>query len=152
MKRFWDKINVKSPNDCWEWLGAKDSWGYGTFTYRYKQYGSHRFALQLDQNIEIPSNLQVLHSCNNPSCCNPSHLRIGTQKDNIQDMIFANRDKIVGERNSNAKITLDDANQIRELYSTGNFTLVELANKFAISYTQTRRIVKRESWDYYEED
>lgn len=75
---------VKSDK-CWNWTGAKSSEGYGHFTYFLKTYSAHRTAYEVFNNIKIPEGMLVLHSCDNPACCNPKHLRLGTNKDNSVD-------------------------------------------------------------------
>lgn len=85
MKRFWDKVDIKSENDCWEWKAYRTKRsGYGSFGIKYSVIAAHRVAWMLT-NGEIPANLYVLHKCDNPPCVNPKHLFIGTQKDNMDD-------------------------------------------------------------------
>lgn len=85
-QRFWAKVQVIHDEDsCWEWTASKNKWGYGKFGVKGKHLGSHRVALTLHNNQEIPDGLSVLHRCDNPTCVRPSHLFTGTQKDNMQD-------------------------------------------------------------------
>jgi hypothetical protein len=88
-ERFWSKVNT-ADTGCWEWSASKCKDGYGTFTAGGYAIKAHRAAYALS-NGEIPSGMVVRHSCHNPSCCNPDHLSIGTQRDNIQDMLDAGR-------------------------------------------------------------
>ena len=71
-------------NDCIEWNKSKDRNGYGHRSFRGKNMLAHRVSWILAYG-EIPNGLNVLHRCDNPSCVNPSHLFLGTQKDNIKD-------------------------------------------------------------------
>ena len=85
LARF-DRLCIPEPNSgCWLWLGALHVFGYGKFGLHEKIYHAHRIAWQLLRG-RISSGLQVLHKCDNPSCVNPDHLFLGTQKDNIHDM------------------------------------------------------------------
>jgi len=85
--QFWANVNITAnPDECWEWLGGIHRTKYGTFSaisvHPTRQY-AHIWAYALHYNVE--PTLWVLHSCDNPPCCNPAHLREGTPKDNSQD-------------------------------------------------------------------
>jgi len=85
VERFWDHVDIKSQEECWEWKSSLDGKKYGQFAINQKQYRSHRISWELTCG-KIPNGLCVLHKCDNSKCVNPSHLFLGTQKDNIQDM------------------------------------------------------------------
>ena len=86
MDRFWNKVNKQGPDDCWEWTGGVGSHGYGKITQgRQWEETSHRFAYTLEKG-DIPKGQVVRHACDNRRCCNPAHLELGTQAQNIQDM------------------------------------------------------------------
>lgn len=79
---FWNRVSVGAVDECWEWTGARTSYGYGSVGYQRKSWLAHRLALYLTTNQSPES---VCHTCDNPPCCNPNHLFGGTRKDNNED-------------------------------------------------------------------
>lgn len=91
-ERFWEKVRIAGTADCWEWQAAKNSKGYGRLTSgRGIHLKAHRVAFALAHGGEITDRSLVLHRCDNPSCCNPAHLFLGTPKENTQDMLAKGR-------------------------------------------------------------
>lgn len=90
-EKLWDNIDTsKGDNACWEWQGTRNSGGYGTLSGNENGLLAHRVAYEILVG-EIPKGMFVCHKCDNPPCCNPSHLFLGTPKDNIRDMIDKGR-------------------------------------------------------------
>jgi hypothetical protein len=93
LKSFWDKVDIKSTDECWEWNGGlhtKD--GYGETKYvgnNIYEKLAHRIAWILHHQKEIPKGLLICHTCNNKRCVNPSHLYAGTHGDNNVDTFNA---------------------------------------------------------------
>lgn len=87
--RFWRKVD--KSGDCWEWRGFRGANGYGKahLTRKPSTY-AHRIAWTLT-NGPIPKGMHVCHHCDNPPCCNPAHLFLGTAKDNVHDMMVKGR-------------------------------------------------------------
>lgn len=84
-ERFWPKVDKRGGDDaCWPWLGGRFESGYGQFSQRPRNLRAHRVAYELTHG-QIPDNLMVLHECDNPPCCNPKHLFLGTNDDNMAD-------------------------------------------------------------------
>ena len=86
--RFWAKVD--KSKDCWEWMGNKDKYGYGRFWISDADYFAHRVSLKIVNDIKF-NGLNSLHKCDNPSCVNPDHLFLGTQKDNMIDKVVKGR-------------------------------------------------------------
>jgi hypothetical protein len=84
-QRFWSKVNLKGPNECWEWK-ANLRKGYGMFRISNKIVSAHRVSWTMLRG-DIPEGLLVLHKCNNEKCVNPNHLYLGTHGDNVTDMV-----------------------------------------------------------------
>jgi hypothetical protein len=89
---FWAKVKVGDPDECWEWQGAKQYSGYGRFQWHNGVDGTHRIAFFLSGEL-LPEGMQVLHTCDNRSCCNPKHLFAGTAKQNTIDCLSKGRFK-----------------------------------------------------------
>ena len=138
--------NVKiNSQGCWEWQKGKDGGGYGSISIRRKSKSAHIVAFQL---FVGPTNgLFVLHSCDNPPCCNPSHLFLGTHTDNMQDMYKKGRGaNRKGESHPLAKLTQVQVDQIRSLYATGEYSQAKLAVMYNMTGSGIGRIVKNITW------
>jgi len=94
--RFWSKVKVSSRKNCWPWLGAKNDQGYGhikIFNWKGTRTiaPAHRVAFELAFRTLVPDGLFACHHCDNPCCCNPWHIFIGTHKDNMNDALDKGR-------------------------------------------------------------
>lgn len=144
---FWSKVSIKSENECWEWLMSKDKCGYGRLMFNSIREKAHRISWKLI-NGEIPDGLYVCHKCDNPSCVNPKHLFLGTQKDNMVDMRKKNRQpSVLGEKNPKAKLTEEIVLEIRLLYQFG-IRQYEIAKMYKISRFLVFDIVHRRKWKH----
>jgi hypothetical protein len=114
-ERFWSK--VLKTDTCWFWQAQVNNKGYGVFTYYTvrtptrpsKGLYAHRVSWMLTHG-DIPEGLRVLHRCDNPPCCNPKHLFLGTQKENMVDCAKKGRASKGGD---NAKVTPEQVRLIR---------------------------------------
>lgn len=146
LERFWTKVLVNDIDACWIWQASCTIDGYGTFWFNPKTIRAHRFSWIL-VNGDIPDDMSVLHTCDNPPCVNPNHLFLGTNQDNINDKIAKSRHRI-GENNSNAVLTDDKVRQIKQLYKTGKYSQRALADLFGVSVTQVCHIMQRKKWKH----
>jgi hypothetical protein len=87
-EQFW--ANVDRTGNCWLWTACRDRYGYGRLSAEGRRYKAHRASWELHFG-PIPEGKGVLHSCDNPPCVRPDHLFLGTQVDNIRDMIAKGR-------------------------------------------------------------
>lgn len=158
-ERFESKIKI--INECWEFNTAKDKDGYAKFWINElnRSIPAHRASYILYKG-EFDKNLIVCHTCDNPCCVNPNHLFLGTQKDNMTDKVFKNRqakgkthraylypEKIKkGEFNGNSKLSFTIANQIRLEYSIGNTSCKKLSKKYGISSSGIHKIITNKSY------
>jgi hypothetical protein len=148
--RFWSNVNAtNSNNGCWYWQKSKHSFGYGYFRINKKTYLAHKLALIFWNNgIEVEGK-QVLHSCDNPACCNPAHLRWGTPKNNIYDAIERGRHKkppvFRGEAHPQSKLKWKDVDEIRGMRSNG-VSVKEMATKYKVSINTIYRIISFDNW------
>lgn len=122
-KRFEEKYIPVTESGCWLWIAAskgEKSGGHGTFVLRGKErMGAHRASWIL-HNGPIPEGMQVLHKCDIGSCVNPRHLFLGTQQDNIEDMVRKGRQRgTVGSRHHNTNLNERDVRFMRALHAKG---------------------------------
>jgi hypothetical protein len=145
---FWSRC-IRSSNGCLEWQGSRNYHGYGEICVSGKAQSTHRVAWMIMHGL-VPDGMCVLHRCDNPSCCDPVHLFLGTKKDNSRDMAAKGRNSITGygERNLSAKLTAIQIQEIRSAYVSRSheFGQCALARRFGVSQAQIGRIVRREKW------
>jgi hypothetical protein len=134
------------PNGCIEWTKTKTKNGYGQLRVDSKNQYVHRLAASL---VYGKSSLDVLHSCDNPSCINPDHLRYGTARENAADMVIRGRARYIshyGENCGTSKLTNANVLQIRELAKT--MTYPEIGKIFGVHKGHVKKIVNRKAWTH----
>lgn len=137
--RFWTKVEAPNDFQCWEWQGRRNQKGYGRFD---DGIPAHRWAYECFHG-PIPDGKMILHSCDNPSCVNPKHLRPGTHMENMQDAVDRNR-FFRREKCHNAKVTAEIADYIRR--NPDKLKLKELAAKFGIANSTASYIRSGKTW------
>lgn len=148
-QRFLDKVSRSDgPCGCWIWVGARLPRGYGRFYYRGRVQYAHRVALRLLRGADVPDHLVVMHSCDNPSCVNPAHLAVGTQRDNMRDA--SNKGRVVhvqdwrGSKNPKARLT--ESNRLRLIAdSMRGVSNRALSDQYGITITRVQQIVRAAS-------
>jgi hypothetical protein len=144
---FWTRVDKNDDaNSCWEWQGRRDKHGYGRMEWPGKRSQlAHRISWLLAHGD--PGQLWVLHECDNPRCCNPNHLFLGTPMDNTRDMRQKGRaGDLRGEEHPRAKVTAAQVSEIRQLYAAGGVTQKELGQRYGITDRQVSSIVREENW------
>jgi len=154
--RFWKYVDKKGEDECWEWKGGKgkegniDGRGIFVTHHERKRYNhkTNRVSWFIHNGI-IPNGLCVLHKCDNPPCCNPRHLFLGTLQDNVRDCLFKGRVnrtiKARGENSGVAKFKNSDISEIRKMISTG-ISSRSIAIKYKVANSTICSIRRGSTW------
>lgn len=141
---FWARVRRAGANECWLWLGSRIH-GYGNLKYQGNAWVAHRLAWTIS-NGQIPSDLCVLHRCDNPPCCNPKHLFLGTRLDNNRDRMLKGRGgDLKGTKQGNAKLT-DEA--VRFIRKNKKLSGPELARRFGVQRAAINKVRRGETWKH----
>jgi hypothetical protein len=138
--RFMKLVNRNEETGCWLWAGCKSKNGYGVMSFKGKQVRSNRFSYAFF-NGPIPSAFCVCHKCDNPSCVNPDHLFIGTNKDNQIDCSMKDRGGL------RSKLTVNDVIEIKKLLKT-NIMQSTIALLFNVQDAAISKIKHNKRWSY----
>lgn len=149
-ERFWSKVSI--GDNCWLWVAGLDE-GYGSFTRGRDGVKGRIRAHVASWTLHygpVPIGFFVLHHCDNRPCIRPDHLFLGTQADNVLDMISKNRAVHpcginLGETNKNSKLSARDVLEIRSLYRSGR-SAYAIAPLFKIHSTTVYQIVRNRTW------
>lgn len=138
-RKFWDRVDSSAgPAECWPWTGARHERGYGLVRKAGVLCRAHRWAIQ------APTDLHVMHVCDNPPCCNPAHLRLGTHAENMADMArkgrSGSRSTPTGEANHLTAITDAQVVGMRLLAEMG-VDVQRLARWYGVHKATVQRII-----------
>lgn len=160
IRNFWKRVDKAGPDVCWNWkAGQLTRRGYGVIVFsakadRNKTQLAHRFSYELAYG-PIPKGegahgTVIAHSCDNPRCVNPNHLRATTQRDNLRECLAKGRgNKAKGEKAGRTKLTAAQVAMIREKIRSGSFAR-DLAREFHVTFEQVRTIAAAQTWAYLE--
>jgi hypothetical protein len=150
----WSQIDQGEPDECWPWGGVYFTDGYG----RIRNHHAHRVVWSIVHGYMPAAEFPVRHACDNPPCCNPAHLLLGTHEENMHDMMARGRGRSGaqlrpermprGEANHKAKLTEAQVNEIRVRYAAGGVRQVDLASEFGVSQPMIGYIVRGENWTH----
>jgi HNH endonuclease len=150
--RFWSKVDIRGPDECWPWTRQIDDDGYGRFKQSRPTLRSRRAHAVAYEIAKGPTcGLCVCHSCDNPPCCNPRHLWLGTNAENMRDSARKGRrpkgnlPPSVGASNGNAKLSERDVHEIRRFLASGR-TGRSIATSFRVTEDMISRIKLGKAW------
>jgi hypothetical protein len=126
------------PSVCWPWIGPVDRYGYGVIS---RLGRAHRIAREEFNGCKLDKDQVVRHSCDKPACCNPEHLEIGTQDDNVRDRVDRGR-SARGELNGRAKL---DAKTAQAIFNNPG-KVTHLAKEFGLDESTVRGIKSGKTW------
>lgn len=148
INRTFDEFRARlreTPSGCWEWTRTLNNQGYGVTWLNGRRTSAHRAAWVLAHG-PIPAGRWVLHSCDNPPCCNPDHLWLGTPRDNQRDCISKGRKAFaVGSAASMAKLTEGQIPEVRARCASGE-TQTAVARDLGVTRGTIYKILHRECW------
>jgi hypothetical protein len=159
LDRFWSQVDIKGPDDCWEWKNGLDRGGYGKFAInKRKKLGAHRVAY-MSQYGEVDSKVLICHSCDNRKCCNWNHLWPGNYKMNHDDMRAKGRwHRINHHRQPNAAklgpnlhhaiLTADQVYQIRRRYFIDGTTMQKLGEEYGVKRITITSVISGRTWKH----
>lgn len=143
-ERFWEKVPNRPEEGCWEWGASTKPEGYGQMNVNGRPAFAHRVSFEI-ANGPIPAGMLVRHKCDNSLCVRPDHLELGTQTDNMRDMISRGRARHPGqpgELNPAAKLTNAEVSEIR---SDTTRSLSSLAREHGVSPQRISQIQQRKT-------
>lgn len=146
IERFFEK--VEKTSSCWLWKAHKNQKGYGMFHYK-KDMSAHKFSYLLHKG-DVPKTMFVCHKCDTPSCVNPEHLWLGTNKENVQDSKDKGRNirpTARGSLNHNSKLDETSVREIKNLLKEG-MNKKEISRRFKISYPTILNIWNNKIWKH----
>jgi hypothetical protein len=135
---FWGFVVQLGEDECWPWRGARHEKGYGRF-------GPRRVHRSMYETFVGPirDGLHVLHRCDNPPCCNPAHLFLGTNADNVADRVAKGRTRT---GTTLRKLTREQVQTLRGMAATGRFTQREIGETFGIAQQTAGKIIRGERY------
>jgi hypothetical protein len=145
--RFWSKVDMRGPDECWEWQAARHGRGYGSHKLGPRNVTASRMALIVATGEE-PDGMHVLHHCDNPPCCNPAHLYFGTVAQNNADKIARGRHSSgdqSGASNGAAKLSEDQVALIVERFRDG-WSNKKIAADLPVSHSMVSLIRVGRMW------
>lgn len=144
-KGFWNKVDVKGPDDCWNWL-AHTCNGYGHVRCGDKIKKAHRIAFE-DCHGHIPSGKVLMHKCDNRKCVNPAHLVVGTAGENNKDRDLKGRHiALRGEAHGMARLNERAVKRIKQLQARQAEERSRLAEKLGVDIVTLNDVIRGKTW------
>jgi hypothetical protein len=144
--RFWAKVDKRGPDECWEWQAGRSVDGYGKLRVHGLDARAHRIAVLVTSGPFNPS-LVVRHRCDNPPCCNPSHLELGTHMDNVRDCVSRGRNRPPrGSANAHSRLSEEIVLYIR--INPDRLSNSALASRFGVVPSAISTILSGRTWKH----
>lgn len=145
--RFWSKVAIGEPDDCWPWLRSRKAEGYGQFKAASSESPRRASRLAWQFTYGNPGDLWVLHSCDNPPCCNPAHLFLGTAADNNADCNRKGRRPPSGAhiRQIARRLTDEQIQEVRRR-GRGGESARSIARSLGVAHTTISRLINGSHW------
>lgn len=137
---------IDKSGDCWLWTDSVNKWGYGVIHKSGTTIFPHRMMWE-KANGRSAKGFVVMHKCDNPRCCNPAHLSLGTHHDNQMDKVAKNR-QAKGERNGSSILKEEQVIEARNLYASGKFRYIDLAEKYNVSRDTIQKAIRHIYWKH----
>lgn len=148
--RFWSKVDIREPDECWPWLRYHKPRQCGNIRYNGESRQAPQIAWELTYNVPFPRHLDACHHCDNPPCCNPRHIYAGTTMQNVHDCIARGRFSR-GEMMPMAVLNDDLASQLLQAYADKRFKSVrELAEAFRVNQNTLTNLLIGRTWKHIE--
>lgn len=166
-ERFWSKVDRSAGTGaCWPWMGYRKAGGYGHTTWQGRLQLTHRIAFALTCG-DVPPDMCVMHVCDNPPCCNPAHLKLGTHADNMHDCALKGRNAMskpsvrekaltalrdpavretIRQRAHTRRLTWEQVREIRALWQSGAYSQAALAARFGVVVGTIGFIIRNQTW------
>lgn len=152
---FLKNITILKYDRCWIWKKGLTYDGYGVFYLGKKQIRCHIFSFRLFRG-KIPKCFLVCHTCDNRKCCNPNHLFLGKDVDNVRDMMFKGRHSSIthpekipkGENHCHAKLNNEKVLKIRKWFSSKKYTVREMSKIFKVGKRTIKDVIDRLTWKH----
>ncbi len=139
---------VHDPSGCILWTRGTYRGGYGSIRHNGMTYGAHKLSWELANDAKVPDGMYVCHSCDTPACINPAHLFLGTQKQNVLDMMAKGRRVWgVGRKVHTAKLTDEDIPLIRAARKNGE-KISDIARRYGVGTTAISDVVLLKRWKH----
>jgi hypothetical protein len=145
-EKFSSLFFVRPGTRCWIWSGTVGANRYGSLYYRMSIYPAHRLSAAIYHGLDMSrSDIKVLHSCDRPCCVNPDHLVLGTQRQNVRDMLDRGRNRPPrGQKNAHVKLT--DA-QVLSIASSSR-KIVDIARELGVTNTCVWSVKSGVNWSH----
>jgi hypothetical protein len=141
--RFWAKVRkTRDGVACWPWTNGRSGSGYGVLRWHGRITYAHRLAYELYHGVTVPAHLVVRHKCDNILCCRPSHLEVGSRRDNSEDMV---------ERGRHQNYILSH-NQVRDIrnMAANKARIVDICQHYGVTQRTVWQIVTGRTYRHVE--